>query len=138
MSTSRPPGFVYLIHFDQPIGNPTEPKGRVQHWTQDLRSRLAEHEAGRGARLLEVIRDAGLGWKLARTWSGDRKRERQMKDQGGASRHCPECGVRPRNGQRRAREAPEPPESACNPEPAPALPKPARPPAYERGAAQAR
>src|SRR6266536_910291 len=111
---------------------------KVQHWALDLAARLAKHEDGRGARLLEVIKDAGLGWTLARTWPGDRKRERQLKNQGGASRHCPKCGVRPRLGARRAREALEPPESACSPEPEAALPKPARPPAYERGAAQAR
>ena len=111
---------------------------KVQHWTQDLRSRLAEHEAGRGARLLEVIRDAGLGWKLARTWPGDRKRERQIKDQGGASRHCPECGVRPRNGLCHEEEAPGPAESARVPETSAALARPERLPAFERGAAQAR
>jgi hypothetical protein len=28
---------------------------------------------------------------LARTWPGGRKRERQLKTQGGASRQCPIC-----------------------------------------------
>src|SRR6266542_5474540 len=135
------PGTVYLLHFIDPAtGEPARYRhaGQIQHWALDLAARLAKHEDGRGARLLEVIRDAGLGWTLARTWPGDRKRERQLKNQGGASRHCPECGVRPRNGQRRAREAPEPTESACSPEPEGVLPEPARPAAYERGAAQAR
>lgn len=95
----RYPGTVYLLHFIDPA---TGESARYRHaghytgWALDLATRLAKHEDGRGARLLEVIRDAGLGWKLARTWPGDRKRERQIKNQGGASRHCPECGVRPR------------------------------------------
>ncbi len=111
---------------------------KVQQWTTDLDARLAEHAAGRGARLLEVVKAAGIGWTLARTWAGTRTRERQLKNQGGASRHCPECGVRPRDGRCRAREAPELAESACQPEnPAPP-PAPERPPAFERGAAQAR
>ena len=53
--------------------------------------RLAEHQAGRGARLLQVITQAGIEWTLARTWQGTRERERQLKRQGGASRRCPIC-----------------------------------------------
>ncbi|MGO9159957.1 MAG: hypothetical protein ACLP7J_04485, partial [Streptosporangiaceae bacterium] len=35
------------------------------------------------------------GWELARTWSGTRARERQIKAQGGAARHCPVCKSQP-------------------------------------------
>ena len=80
-------GVVYLVHF-------TEPYRHARHytgWTADLESRLAEHQAGRGARLLQVITQAGIGWTLARTWPGTRERERQLKRQGGASRRCPIC-----------------------------------------------
>ena len=53
---------------------------------------MAEHLAGRGARLIEVITQAGIGFRLARTWPAvTRARERQLKRQGGASRHCPIC-----------------------------------------------
>jgi hypothetical protein len=38
----------------------------------------------------------GIGWQLARTWTGDRNRERQLKNQGGKSRMCPLCGVQAR------------------------------------------
>ena len=62
----------------------------------NVKRRLAEHEAGRGARLLAVVREAGIGWQLARMWPGSRARERQIKRQGGHARHCPLCGVRPR------------------------------------------
>ena len=82
-------GVVYLVHF-------TEPYRHARHytgWTTDLESRLAEHQAGRGARLLQVITQAGIGWTLARTWQGTRERERQLKRQGGASRRCPICRV---------------------------------------------
>jgi hypothetical protein len=43
-----------------------------------------------------VVKAAGISWRLARTWPGGRARERQLKNQGGASRRCPECGVTPR------------------------------------------
>jgi hypothetical protein len=57
-----------------------------------LLNRLGEHAAGRGARLVEVITQAGISFRLARTWPGvTRARERQLKQQGGASRRCPIC-----------------------------------------------
>jgi hypothetical protein len=45
---------------------------------------------------MAVIKAAGIDWKLTRTWTGDRYRERQLKNQGSSKRHCPECGVHPR------------------------------------------
>jgi len=78
---------VYLVHFSEPYRHARHYTG----WTTDLESRLAEHRAGRGARLLAVITQAGIDWTLARTWQGTRQRERQLKRQGGASRRCPIC-----------------------------------------------
>lgn len=89
-STTRrhPLGTVYLFHFDQRY----EHAGHYTGWAEDLDHRVAEHLAGRGARLIEVITQAGIGFRLARTWPGvTRARERQLKRQGGASRHCPIC-----------------------------------------------
>ena len=86
-SPTAPIGVVYLVHFTQPYRHARHYPG----WTAGLGSRLAEHQAGRGARLLQVITQAGIGWTLARTWQGTRERERQLKRQGGASRRCPIC-----------------------------------------------
>ena len=101
-------GTVYLLHFERPYAHARHYLG----WTADLDFRLAEHAAGRGARLLAVITEAGIGFTLARTWPGTRARERQLKRQGGASRRCPLCGARPRapdhgEGPRRPRADPE-------------------------------
>jgi predicted GIY-YIG superfamily endonuclease len=80
-------GTIYLLHF----------KVRYKHadhytgWTTNLDARLAEHRAGNGARLLAVIKEQGIEWTLARTWQGTRSRERQIKNMGGAARHCPTC-----------------------------------------------
>ncbi len=49
---------------------------------------------------LAVAPGAGIGWQLARTWRGGRARERQIKNQGGASQRCPLCGITPRGGAR--------------------------------------
>jgi predicted GIY-YIG superfamily endonuclease len=85
-------GIVYLIHFDRPYGHARHYTG----WSSNLSARLAEHAAGRGARLMAVITSAGIGWQLAWTWAGGRSLERALKTQGGAARRCPLCGVTPR------------------------------------------
>jgi predicted GIY-YIG superfamily endonuclease len=92
MSRRNVQGTIYLIHFSTPYKHAAHYMG----WAEDLESRLADHHAGRGARLMAVIKAAGIGWKLTRTWKGDRYRERQLKNQGSSKRHCPECGVKPR------------------------------------------
>jgi predicted GIY-YIG superfamily endonuclease len=83
---------VYLLHFDRPYKHARHYVGR----TENVRRRLAEHAAGRGARLLAVVREAGIGWQLARLWPRGAARERQIKRQGGHARHCPPCGITPR------------------------------------------
>ena len=86
-------GTVYLLHFNTPFGHAKHYTG----WSTDLPLRLAEHAAGRGARLTEVVAAAGITWTLARTWPNKtRTDERRIKNQGGAARRCPLCGIRPR------------------------------------------
>lgn len=93
-------GTVYLIHFDTPYKHAKHYTG----WSEDLETRLAEHKRGSGARLMAVIKAEGIGWSLARTWENvDRHFERRLKKQGGASRHCPMCGVTPQTNPRRSK-----------------------------------
>jgi predicted GIY-YIG superfamily endonuclease len=78
---------VYLIHFDTPYKH-------ARHYlgcTDDLDARLAAHAAGNGARLMEVIRDVGITWRLARVWDGDFDLERRLKRQHNSPRLCPVC-----------------------------------------------
>ena len=78
---------VYLLHFHHRYKH-------VAHYTgstRNLPQRLAQHAKGQGARLLAVVQAAGITWTLARTWEGGKRRERQLKRQGGASRRCPLC-----------------------------------------------
>jgi predicted GIY-YIG superfamily endonuclease len=87
------PGTVYLLHFATPYKHAAHYTG----WAADLATRLASHRAGTGARLMAVIKEAGIDWELARTWENvDRNYERALKNQGGASRMCPLCGVKPK------------------------------------------
>jgi predicted GIY-YIG superfamily endonuclease len=78
---------VYLLHFSTPYHHARHYLG----FTDDLDARLADHRSGQGARLLSVIKDAGIAWTLARTWSGDRKFERKLKDRKATPRLCPIC-----------------------------------------------
>jgi hypothetical protein len=87
-------GLIYLAHFDRPIGDVTNPRGFALHytgWTLNLPIRLGEHAAGRGARLMQVVAEQGIGWQVTRLWVGSRARERSLKRQGGAARRCPVC-----------------------------------------------
>jgi hypothetical protein len=99
----HPVGTCYLLHFDQRY----EHAGHYTGFAEGSRllQRLGEHQGGRGARLLAVITQAGIGFRLARTWPGvTRARERQLKRQGGASRYCPIC-----QAERKARGVPRRP-----------------------------
>jgi hypothetical protein len=87
-------GLIYLVHFDRPIGDVTNPRGFALHytgWTLNLPVRLGEHAAGRGARLMQVVAEQQVGWQVTRLWIGSRARERSLKRQGGAARRCPVC-----------------------------------------------
>jgi hypothetical protein len=89
-------GTVYLLHFRGSFGRPDGDDGyrHARHYlgfSVDLEARLNAHRTGQGARLMEVIRDAGLTFELARTWTGDRHLERRLKHRGGRSRLCPIC-----------------------------------------------
>ena len=65
------------------------------------RAGVQHHRNGTGARLMEVVSAAGIGFTVARTWpDGDRAKERRLKNSGSASRYCPMC--REEREQRRA------------------------------------
>jgi predicted GIY-YIG superfamily endonuclease len=89
-------GTIYLLHFSEPYKHARHYTG----FTKELSARLAEHASGTGARLLQVITEAGLSFELVRTWKGTRKSERQIKRHGGASRICPMCNPKALNRAR--------------------------------------
>lgn len=82
---------VYLLHFERPYPNGRRPRHYLG-FAVNLDARLAEHRAGRGARLLAVVREVGIGWRVARVWpDGDRPLERRLKNWKKARRFCPAC-----------------------------------------------
>ena len=79
---------VYLIHFNEKLSH-------AQHYlgsTSDLVARLHRHDAGFGARLMEVIKEKGISWQLARVWrKGDFRLERKLKARKNGPTLCPIC-----------------------------------------------
>lgn len=82
---------VYLLHFDTPYRHARHYVGFV-NGAETLEGRLERHRRGDGARLIQVITRAGIGFRLARVWpDGDRNFERRLKNQKNSPRLCPIC-----------------------------------------------
>lgn len=80
-------GYVYLIHFDQPIAHARHYIG----YTIDVDKRLAMHSRGAGARLMTVCKERGIHWTLCWVRPGDRTEERRLKNYHKSSQFCPIC-----------------------------------------------
>lgn len=91
---------IYLLHFTEPLGDPTRPRMSAAHylgWAADgaLEDRLAEHLSGRGAKITRAAHARGIALIVARTWDGDRNEERRLKKTGHfADRLCVLCNPR--------------------------------------------
>lgn len=80
---------AYLIHFDTPYKHARHYIGVAKGNVED---RIRAHEKGQGARLMQVIKQAGITWRVARIWEGvPFFYELKLKARGGASRLCPIC-----------------------------------------------
>ena len=82
---------VYILHSRKSY------RHARHYFATNLYKRITDHLAGMGARLLEVITDAGIDWKLARTWPGDRELERRLKNRKDAPKLCPICSPKALN-----------------------------------------
>lgn len=78
---------VYLIHFDRPYRHARHYIGASVCFDR----RIAEHRNGTGARLLQVLREHGIGWRVVGLWDGDYDRENKIKARKHAVRYCPVC-----------------------------------------------
>ena len=79
---------VYLIHFEERYKH----AGHYLGYSADLEGRIRAHRLSRGARLLQVVNEAGIGWEVARVWEdGGRDLEQALKALHNAPRLCPIC-----------------------------------------------
>ncbi|NCS47556.1 MAG: hypothetical protein EWV49_21880 [Microcystis aeruginosa Ma_QC_Ch_20071001_S25] len=74
---------VYLLHYLGEIGDTTKPTGYAQHYLgstrRSLKQRLAEHAAGRGAKITAAFARQNIDFICVRTWNGGRTVERYLK-----------------------------------------------------------
>jgi predicted GIY-YIG superfamily endonuclease len=85
-------GFVYLLHFEEPIAPGRHTCQHYIGYAADLAARIQAHETGHGARITQVARERGIRFQVARLWRGDRALERRLKDRKHAPQLCPICG----------------------------------------------
>ncbi len=93
---------VYLLHFDAPLGNLTNPRAQAQHylgWAMDLAERLAQHAAGRGAAITRAAVERGISWRVFVLGAGDYTLEKTLKAKKNTARLCPICGQRHPGGR---------------------------------------
>lgn len=92
-------GYVYLLHFDAPV-SPGHPCRHYVGFTENLASRIQDHQTGgsRGARLMQVVKERRIPWRVARVWHGDRNFERSLKNRKEGPRLCPVCNPGARLG----------------------------------------
>lgn len=90
---------LYLICFDRPISSDHTCQHYLGFTNDKLTGRLLDHANGRGARLTQVARERGIGWKLVRTWPGaTRADERHLKARKYGNLLCPVCTPSARRG----------------------------------------
>jgi len=83
-------GTIYLLHFERPFRHARHYLG----WTEGDRidERLERHRSGNGSKLMRAVTNAGIDFRIARTWSGTRHLERELKKSKNVPRqHCTIC-----------------------------------------------
>src|SRR5438128_916089 len=92
--TGETPGSLYLLCFDQVIGNRANTRAMAKHYlgfSIDLPHRLAEHRAGRGQALTSAAVAQQIGWQVFYRF-GTPSLERYLKGHyKQAHRLCPRC-----------------------------------------------
>lgn len=85
------PGYLYILHFDEPLHHAKHYSGS----TKNLRQRLVAHASGAGSKLTKWLADHGLNWRLGAvaTAPGNKLRaiERELKARKNACDFCAIC-----------------------------------------------
>ena len=86
-------GYIYLLHFDRPISDAHTCQHYIGFTSRKLFIRILDHRKGMrsAARLTQVAKERGIGFKVVRTWHGTRNDERRLKNRKGGNDLCPIC-----------------------------------------------
>ena len=74
MTVTSTKNVVYLLHFDRPLCHAKHYMGS----SADLLARLGQHASGHGARLMGVITELGITWRLSRVWQFETLKEARL------------------------------------------------------------
>lgn len=81
---------VYLLHLATPLAHARHYIGYAAE--TNVKSRLAHHKNGTGARFTQVCNERGIEYQIARVWKGKgRDFERLLKRNKHSARLCPIC-----------------------------------------------
>src|SRR5215510_5662916 len=88
-------GTVYLLHLSAPLGNLSNARAQAQHYIGfclDLETRLKEHRAGWGSKLLAAAVARGITFEVVATWEhAPLAFEKVLKRRKEAPKLCPIC-----------------------------------------------
>lgn len=87
---------LYILHFSQPIGDLSNPKGQARHYTgacadDRLHDRLLEHRNGLGAKLTRAAIERGIRLEIGAAMPGAYDEERALKLMHNGPRYCRYC-----------------------------------------------
>lgn len=89
---------LYLLHFEQPLGDPTRPRMSARHylgWAKDEQSRerrIEHHRRGTAdVSITKAAFERGIGFVVGWLGDGTRDDERRMKNSGNHHRRCSIC-----------------------------------------------
>lgn len=91
--TAKTWGYLYILHFSAPLGNPANPRALATHycgWAADPQERLAQHLAGRGAKITAAAVAKGITFELF-SWPAPLGVEKALKRRKETPRFCPTC-----------------------------------------------
>jgi hypothetical protein len=89
-------GHLYIFHFNEPLGNLTNPRAQARHYcgfAEDLDARIAKQLAGKGAKLVAAALKQGLIFELYH-WPAPLAVEKLVKAHKKTSDYCPACCAR--------------------------------------------
>lgn len=82
---------VYLLHFDTPISEHHTTQHYIGYTEQPIEERLKDHKQNNGARLTQVANEREIDYQIVKTWKGDGKLERKLKNRKNSPKLCPIC-----------------------------------------------
>lgn len=84
-------GYIYILHFDEPLRHARHYAGCCHN----LKARLIRHANGSGSNLCRVLNERGISWRLGALMSCShaqmRRLERQLKDLANSPDYCEYC-----------------------------------------------